>query len=147
MSTKSEKAVETFMCGYNCAQSVFLSFCEDYGIDRNTAAKMVTSLGGGISKTKNICGTLSAMALAIGAEQGKTDPSQPERQDKTYKLVREAIEKFKAEFGATDCPTLLGYDISDPDGFAKACEADAFHTICPKYVEMAVKLAEEGIAK
>ena len=43
MSAKSEKAVETFMCGYNCAQSVFLSFCEDFGIDRDTAAKMVTS--------------------------------------------------------------------------------------------------------
>ncbi len=34
MSLKSESAVTMIRSGYNCAQSVFASFCEDFDMDR-----------------------------------------------------------------------------------------------------------------
>ena len=32
--TKSERAVSKFMEGYNCAQSVFFSFCDDLNLNK-----------------------------------------------------------------------------------------------------------------
>jgi C_GCAxxG_C_C family probable redox protein len=143
MNSKGETAQKYFNSGYNCAQSVFLTFCENYGIDKGTAARMVNVLGGGICKTKNICGALSASCLVMSARCGKKSPDEPERQDATYANGYSIIESFKSEFGATDCPSLLGYDISDPAQMEEAAETDAFHRICGKYVYRAAELAAE----
>ena len=47
MGIYSEKAVNNFKTGYNCAQSVFLAFAEDFGLDKGTALKLSSSFGGG----------------------------------------------------------------------------------------------------
>lgn len=147
MSKKVDAALENFSNGYNCAQSVFLAFCKDYGIDRETACKLVNALGGGICKSGNMCGALSAGCLAMSAVQGKPDPSQPERQAKTYLLGHEMIDRFCEAFGATDCPSLLGYDLSDPEQMQAAVDANAFQTNCRKLIQKSVEMAEEYIAK
>ena len=43
MKKYSEKAVENFKYGYNCAQSVFLAFAEDFGIDKEIALKWLNN--------------------------------------------------------------------------------------------------------
>jgi hypothetical protein len=48
MKSKSEIAIEKFMAGFNCAQSVFYSFCEDLYIDKNTTLKIACGLGAGM---------------------------------------------------------------------------------------------------
>lgn len=39
MSTKVEKALELHDKGYNCAQAVACSFCEEFGVDRKQCLK------------------------------------------------------------------------------------------------------------
>ena len=145
MNKRRAQAKENFSNGFNCAQSVFLSFQEVHNIDPETAARLVTCLGGGISKTKNIFGALSGACLAMSSKCGKKDPSEPERQAQTYENAQNMIHTFEEEFGSTCCPVLLGYDISIPEELDKAVEADAFQKTCQAYVQRAAELASEYV--
>ena len=40
MKTNEQIAREHFTSGYNCAQSVFLTYAEKYGFDKDTALKL-----------------------------------------------------------------------------------------------------------
>ena len=50
MMTRKDRAVELFMEGYNCAQSVFTAFADRFGIDEDTAKKISAGLGGGVGR-------------------------------------------------------------------------------------------------
>jgi hypothetical protein len=50
--TKSEQAVSKFIEGYNCAQAVFFSFCDDLDIDKDRALKMACGFGAGRRDTR-----------------------------------------------------------------------------------------------
>ena len=48
MSTKVEKALELHDKGYNCAQAVACSFCEEFGVDQETMFKISEGFGFGM---------------------------------------------------------------------------------------------------
>ena len=48
MGKCSEKAVNNFKSGYNCAQSVFAAFGDITGIDEKTALEIAGGFGGGV---------------------------------------------------------------------------------------------------
>ena len=50
MEARSEVAVEKFLSGYNCAQSVLYSYCDDFQFDQNTALKLACGLGAGMGR-------------------------------------------------------------------------------------------------
>ena len=54
--TKSEQAISKFMEGYNCAQSVFFSFCDDLKIEKDKALKMACGFGAGMGRKEEVCG-------------------------------------------------------------------------------------------
>ena len=62
---KDKRAKELFENGYNCSQSVFCAFCEDFGIDFETGLKLSSSFGGGMGKLREVCGAVSAMFMSI----------------------------------------------------------------------------------
>ena len=45
---KSELAKEYFLNGANCAQAVFVAFCDLFGMDEALALRLSSSFGGGI---------------------------------------------------------------------------------------------------
>ncbi|NLF42508.1 MAG: C_GCAxxG_C_C family protein, partial [Bacteroidales bacterium] len=59
MKNKAEYANECFSSGFNCAQSVFSAFCEDYGLEKNQALKIACSFGGGMGHLGEVCGAVS----------------------------------------------------------------------------------------
>ena len=66
MSRYGEEAKALFENGYNCSQAVFLVFCEQYGLSRETAARLASSFGGGMGRLREVCGAVSGMLMAIG---------------------------------------------------------------------------------
>ena len=70
-----QKAVKNFESGYNCAQSVFLAYSDLIGLDWETAKKVSVSLGGGMGRLREICGTVSAMSVLAGFRYSVEDPS------------------------------------------------------------------------
>ena len=107
MKKYSEKAVENFRSGYNCAQSVFLAFAEDVGFDKETALKLSSSFGGGMGRLREVCGAVSAMFAIAGLKKGYTTPNNDDIKAKHYELIQSLAEDFKSKFGTIICRELL----------------------------------------
>ena len=106
-----EKAESLFLEGYNCAQSVFCAFCDDLGIDFETALKMSSSFGGGMGRLREVCGTVSAMFLIAGLKYGYTEPNNTTVKAEHYARIQELAEEFRAKHGTIICRELLGLDV------------------------------------
>ncbi len=102
-----EKARELFLEGYNCSQAVAGAFCEEMGMDLETAARLASSFGGGLGRLREVCGCVSGMALAAGAICGYSDPKDKEAKTKHYQLIQELAGEFKKENGSIICRELL----------------------------------------
>jgi hypothetical protein len=47
---RAEQAVLKFAEGYNCAQSVLFSFCDDLNLDKDKALKIACGFGAGMGR-------------------------------------------------------------------------------------------------
>ena len=102
-----EEAKRLFMQGYNCAQAVFCAFCDETGLDIDTAARMTSSFGGGMGRLREVCGTVSGALLALGILRGYDDPADPQAKAAHYKLVQEYARRFREKNGTIVCRELL----------------------------------------
>lgn len=75
MSQRGQKAYDYFMNGYNCTQSVLLAFSDLTGLDDETASLIASGFGGGIGRTRNVCGTVTGMLMAANLLKGYSQPA------------------------------------------------------------------------
>lgn len=88
--------------GYNCAQSVLLANADDLGIDPSQAAAYSMGFGGGVGGQGEICGVVSALAIAVGILDGGT----PDCKARAYATVRKLSDEFLARNGHLRCRDL-----------------------------------------
>ena len=105
--THAEKAKAYFEQGYNCAQAVTLAFAEEMGVEKEMAAKMASSFGGGLGRLREVCGCVSGMALAAGALYGYSEPEAKEEKADHYALIQKLANEFKERNGSIICRELL----------------------------------------
>lgn len=104
---RADRAVKNFMSGYNCAQSVFLAYADLLDIDMEVAKKISVSFGGGIGRMREVCGTVSAMAMIAGFKSPVEDPLDQEARTKNYALVQKVASLFKEKHNTIICRELL----------------------------------------
>lgn len=107
MSVRAEKAKELFKQGYNCSQSVLGVFCEELGMDFETAMKISSSFGGGMGRMREVCGTVSGMFMAAGLMFGPSDNEVPSAKGEHYKRIQELAAHFREMNGSIICRELL----------------------------------------
>ena len=105
--THAEKAKAYFEQGYNCAQAVTLAFAEEMGVEKEMAAQMASSFGGGLGRLREVCGCVSGMALAAGALDGYSEPEANEEKANHYALIQKLANEFKERNGSIICRELL----------------------------------------
>ena len=76
---KSEVAKELFKKGYNCSQAVLGAWCEELGLDFNTAMRISQSFGGGMGRLREVCGTCTGAFMVLGLKYGTADSKDFER--------------------------------------------------------------------
>lgn len=140
---KIEQAVSCFQEGFSCSQAVLSTFSKRFGLNRKKALKIAQAFGGGIAQTGQICGAVSGALMVIGLEHGRTKAEDVEAKEKTYEVTKEFMDKFKSQNGSIICKDLLGHDISTPEGMARSEEKNLFETVCPNFVQSAVKILEQ----
>lgn len=108
MKNHSELARSYFLEGYNCSQAVFLAFCDDLGFDKNQAALIASGFGGGMSRLREVCGSVSGMFMAAGLFFGYSDPKDDLQKKELYALGQELASRFSQKNGSIVCRELLG---------------------------------------
>ena len=148
MESKIEKAVELFKEGYNCSQSVFGAFCEDYGFTREQALKMAASFGGGIGRMRQTCGAACGLFMLAGLETGCTEGKNREGKEENYKTVQMLAEEFKRRNGSLICAELLGLSKKAPTPPTPEERTPEYFKKrpCVKMVEEAARIWEEYLA-
>ena len=102
-----QRAVELFMQGYGCCQSVVCAFSDLYGLDEEMALKVSAGFGGGVGRLRMMCGTCSALVILAGLERGQTRGEDREGKAACYQLVRQLLETFRQRNGSIICAELL----------------------------------------
>ena len=107
LKQRTELAVSYFEQGYNCSQAVFMAYADKYQIDRETAAKLATSFGGGMGRLREVCGAVSGMFFVLGLHYPFTQPTDKVAKDTNYKAVQRTAAEFKSVMGSYICADLL----------------------------------------
>jgi len=140
---KANEALSCFKEGFSCSQAVFSTYAVDMGLSRETALKVSQAFGGGMGQMGEVCGAVTGAFMVIGLKYGRTKIDDDEAKRKTYALVKEFTEKFKARNGTIICRELLGCDIGTPEGNRVAKDKELFSTVCPSFVRDAVDILEK----
>ena len=110
MKNHKELAKSYFLSGYNCAQSVVLAFCEELGLEKEYAARMASSFGGGMGRLREVCGTVSGMFLVLGLLKGYDSPEDQAGKKALYEQVQQLADTFREHNKSILCRDLLGLD-------------------------------------
>lgn len=144
--SRRERAVEAFYGGCNCAQAVFSTYADLFGIDWQTAMNLTNSMGGGISRLREVCGTVSAIALLTGLKEGAVDPGDLKAREKVYQKTRDLLARFEEENGSLLCRELLGKLGRDMSARPSERTAEYYKKRpCAKFVASAAKIIEEEL--
>jgi len=142
---RAKMAQENFHQGYNCAQSVFLAFLDIVKIDQKQAMRLVSGMGAGVSRLREIGGAISAMAMIAGLLYGYDDPEDYDNKNRLYARVQSLANTFKNETGSYVCKELL--KLNGPSSpISEKRTADYYQTRpCEKYVGLAAGILEKYI--
>lgn len=134
MSTKAEQAIAFHDKGFNCAQAVACSFCQEFGVEQDEMFRIAEGFGFGMG-IMDMCGALSGMMMVIGLQNSVGDPEKGKlTKADTYKKVKEYIGKFEEQNGSYLCRDLKGVNTG------KVLRS------CPDCIRDAVALTEEYLA-
>ena len=141
--TRPEKAEALFRSGYNCAQSVVTAFAPDFGLTQEEAERISAAFGGGFSRLRETCGTVSGAAMVLSLRYGAGTGSDREKKTRLYATVQDFAKAFAAQHGSYICRELLALG-PGPDSPVPEARTDAYYSRrpCAKYVRAAAELLE-----
>jgi C_GCAxxG_C_C family probable redox protein len=139
---RSKQAKSLFLSGYNCAQSVLLSFAPDLHYSEELAQKLAAGFGGGMGKTQHTCGAVTGAIMVLGIINGERVNNNEDLKSESYQSVKELMAAFTEAYGSTECKDLIGCDFNTPEGSAKFKDEKIMEHVCAGCVEKAVEIVE-----
>ena len=147
MQNNGLTARKYFKEGYNCAQSVFLTYADKYGFNKDTALKLSSSFGGGMGRLREVCGAVSAMFMIAGLESGYIENNNDEIKAEHYTRIQNLANEFKKKHGTIICRELLGVDADDNPIPSKRTEQYYKERTCEEFIAEACKIIDEFVIK
>lgn len=143
MSERVEQAVNLFVDGYSCAQSILAVYGPSLGVEKNAALRLAAPLGGGMSRTDGPCGAATGALLVLGLKFGHSHPEDEEAAERIRNLTQDYLSRYDERKGSTMCTDILGHDLSKPGVPEKVKEGQLAAETCPDAVRTAAQLLEE----
>lgn len=140
----TDEALTIFSQGYNCAQAVLMACGPALGIDQEACARIAAAYGGGIARTGEMCGAVTAAIMVIGLQHWGVTCIGAEAKAEIYRRGQDFLQQFSQQHNSLLCRELLGCDISTSEGMAFAREQDFHNTLCPRFIRTAVELLEKS---
>ena len=141
--TKSDEAVELFRGNFNCAQSVFSTFAPEFGLDHETALKIATPFGGGLSHMREVCGAVAGTLMVIGLKCGMAEEDDLQTKERSYALSQDFATRFIARHESINCHKLIGYDLGNPEEYEAAKGENVYENVCTNLVRDAVDILQD----
>lgn len=139
MKSKVHEAVECFNSGFNCSQAILSTYCEQFGLDKETALKLACGFGAGMGRLGEVCGAVSGAYLVISLKNGNSLLDDRSSKENTYALIQEFDRQFRERNQSTICRELLEVDLLTGD---KMFAAEQVKRICPQMVKDAAEIIE-----
>lgn len=142
MADRITKAKETFDKGYSCAQSVLMAYCNAFGMDTETAARIACGLGGGIARSRETCGAVlgGIMVLGLAKSSGGSEDKK-----ELYRISRAFMDDFRKKAGSVICRELLGIPEGQKESTVPEKRTAEYYKTrpCEGLVELAAELLEK----
>jgi C_GCAxxG_C_C family probable redox protein len=139
MTSESTVAVQRFAEGLSCSQAVFSAFSERFGLPAETAMRVASAFGGGMARRGEVCGAVTGALMVLGLARGHASPGEADK-ERTYGLVNDFIERFRAQRPSMLCRDLILGPIDTPERLQTARDRGVFREICPGIVRDAADL-------
>lgn len=144
------RAVDNFMAGYGCCQSVVAAFADLYGLDETMAKRIAAGFGGGVGRLRMMCGAVSGIVMLVGLDCGQTEGSDNAGKSACYKVVQELLAQSKQANGSLICAEILGikgYEKAPNSYIASPRTAEYYKTRpCAAKVESAARIFADYLA-
>jgi len=142
-----EYAIKLFKKGYNCSQAVLATYCEELGLNLETALKMASSFGGGMGGLREVCGAVSSMFMIAGLKYGYIDPEDSSLKQKHYELIQKLSQRFKEKNGSIICRELLGLEIHHDSPMPESRTKEYYEKRpCEEYIKFAAEIIDEELS-
>lgn len=150
LSARVEQAVDNFMQGYGCCQSVVAAFADLYGLDDTMPKRIAAGFGGGVGRMRMMCGAVSALVILVGLDCGQTEGCDREGKSACYRVVQQLLERSRQQNGSIICAELLGlngYERAHSSYVASERTAEYYkQRPCAAKVESAARLFAQYLA-
>lgn len=147
LEARVQRAVDNFMQGYGCCQSVVAAFADLYNLDDTIAKRIAAGFGGGVGRMRMMCGAVSGIVILAGLDRGQTDGADRKGKSMCYKVVQELLDEFKVQNGSVVCAELLGlkgHEKAQSNYVASPRTAEYYKTRpCAAKVESAARIFAE----
>lgn len=142
------RAETYFKSGYNCAQSVFLAYCDIFNLDTTFAATISAPFGGGMGRLREVCGTVSGMTMLAGLKYPADNPEDKTAKTRNYTVVQELAEQFREKCGSIVCRDLLGLSVQKESPVPSDRTENYYKKRpCGEYVAVAARIIGEKLNK
>jgi len=129
-----------------CAEATLTNILKILGIEEELINNIMIPLSGGFGGYKSEkewcgpCGAVVGGCAAVGAILGGKDTKimPPNVVPLAYMKSAQFAKDFEKEFGTVVCPTLSGYDFSDPAAMMEYMKEGVWGKKCYKYVLWAI---------
>lgn len=123
MESRVQEELELFKSGYNCAQAVVCTYCDLFGLDRDTAYRMTEGLGAGMG-VREVCGAVSG-ALVLSGVKHSSGSEKPGQHGVAYKSNKMLAEEFTKKNSSIICRELKGIETGEVLRSCGGCIKDA----------------------
>ncbi len=146
ITDRKQLAYDYFKQGYNCAQSVVMSFADILPLDRATLEKVSIAFGGGFGRTRNLCGAVSAMGIVTGLLSDTNEEISQGKKD-MYKTIQDLVAEFKQRNGTENCGELLKNVKNLTEGYVPQVRDEEYYATrpCVKFVLDSVDILEKAL--
>ena len=93
------------------------------------------------------CGVVTGAMMALGLKHGKTRPFDDEAKEKTYHVVHEFVDRFRAKHTSITCKELLDCDMRTPEGLQDFKNRNLIRTHCERFVKDSAEILEDMLSE
>lgn len=144
---RKQRACELFNQGYSCAQAVVGAFEDVLPYDLDTLLNISIAFGGGFGRTRNLCGSVSAIGIVLGLKRAE-EKANPQDKASVYKLITECDNEFKARNkGLDNCGQLLQNVKNITEGYIPQTRDEQYYATrpCIKFVLDSVDIIQSKL--